>query len=87
MTLGLPLIHPQADLAVPNLKPRMRRATVLHAQAEALFAEADRVECFRRACVASSNPDGAAIWQRIVNVYRTEAEACIFQADKLIGVR
>ncbi|MCP1231753.1 hypothetical protein [Acetobacter indonesiensis] len=72
---------------VSNVQAIIRRIGILRAQADTLFVEAERVEKFQRACTASRNADGAAIWQRIANAYRTEAEACAFLADKLAGPR
>ncbi|KAA8387068.1 hypothetical protein FOH24_07170 [Acetobacter tropicalis] len=70
-----------------NVQALIRRAGLMRAMADTLFVEAERIERFRSACAASNNPDGAAIWQRIANSYRTEAEACVFEADKLTGAR
>lgn len=70
-----------------NVQALIRRADRMRAMADTLFVEAERIERFRRACAASNNPDGAAIWQRIANAYRTEAEACVFEADRLTGAR
>lgn len=84
----IPTIQSRAPApALPNVQARIRRAGIMQAQADTLFVEAERIERFRSACAASNNPDGAAIWQRIANAYRTEAEACVFEADKLVGAR
>lgn len=72
---------------LPNIQARIRAAGILRAQADTLFIESDRLENYRRNCAASNNPRGAAIWQRLANHFRTEAEACVFEADKLVGAR
>lgn len=91
---AMPLGQPrpmQADQAFPTLlKPHVaaaRRVGLLRAMADTLFIEADRIEGFRRACAASSNPDGEACWKRIAHAYRTEAEGFSKQADQLKGRR
>ncbi|WKC16718.1 hypothetical protein [Acetobacter pasteurianus] len=53
----------------------LRRALILRAQGDILFAHADELERYRRACSASENPDGAEAWKRLANHTRTEAEA------------
>lgn len=52
-----------------------RKAAILRTQADILFAHADELEQYRRACSASENPDGAEAWKRLANQTRTEAEA------------
>ncbi|MFT8334715.1 MAG: hypothetical protein ABF628_00905 [Acetobacter orientalis] len=62
---------------------RARRIGVLRAMADAHFINADRATEYAKGCTATSNPDGAASWQRMSGHYRQEAETFRQEADKL----
>ncbi|MBO1325287.1 hypothetical protein K2X14_07825 [Acetobacter sp. TBRC 12305] len=60
-----------------------RKIDLFRAMADTLFANADQMEQWRKACAASNNPDGAATWQRLANHTRNEAHEYVRRADRL----